>query len=86
MFPLLTGRELPFKETLDWLQFAYTTDRSGAYVAPASTVLVQYTVAEGGELFPALLAHLRRRYTEVYGSVVGTCRAPECREIQIREG
>ena len=58
----------------------------GAYVAPASTVLAQSAVAEGGELFPELLEHLRRCYTEVYGSAVGTFRAPERREIQIGEG
>ena len=63
LFPLLTGQELPFKEALAWLQFAYTTDQTGAYVAPESMVLSQSVVAEGGELFLALLAHLRRRYT-----------------------
>ena len=55
LFPLLTGQEPPFEEALDWLQFAYTVERSVAYVAPASMVLAQSTVAEGGELFPALL-------------------------------
>ena len=58
--PLLTGREPPLEEALDWLQFAYTADRASAYVAPASMILAQSAVAEGGELFPALLAHLRR--------------------------
>ena len=68
------------------MQFAYTADQAGDYVAPASTVLAQSAVAEGDELFPALLAHLRRRYPEVYGSAVCVCREPECREIQIGEG
>ena len=86
LFPLLTVREPPFEEALDWLKFAYTADRAGAYVAPASTALAQSAVADGGELFLALLAHFRRRYPEVYGSAVGTCRAPERREIQIGEG
>ena len=85
LFPLLTGREPPFEEAIDLMQFAYTTDLAGAYVAPASTVLAQSAVAEGGELFLALLAHLRRRYPEVYGSVVATCWEPELREIQIGE-
>ena len=57
---MLTGRDHPFETDLDWLQFTYTADRSGAYVTPASTVLVQSAVAEEGELFLALLAHLRR--------------------------
>ena len=47
LFPLLTGREPPFEAALDWLQFAYTADRAGAYVAPASTVLVPSAVAQG---------------------------------------
>ena len=55
-------------------------------MAPASTVLAQSAVAEGDELFPALLAHPRRRYPEVYVYAVGTCQAPERREIQIGEG
>ena len=86
LFPLLTGREPPFEETLDWLQFAYTADRAGAYVAPASTVLVRSAVAEGVELFPALLAHLGRLYPEVYGPALATGRAPERRDIQTGEG
>ena len=58
----------------------------GDYVAPVSTVLAQSTVAEGDELLPALLSHLRRRYPEVYSSAVATYQAPDRREIQIREG
>ena len=79
LFYLLTSREPPFEEDLDWLQFAYTADRAGAYVAPESTVLAQSTVAEVDELFLALLAHLRIIYPEVYGPVVATGRAPERR-------
>ena len=86
LFPLLTGQEPPFEEAIDWLQLAYSTDRAGYYVAPASMVLAQSAVAEGDELFPALLAYLRRRYPEVYGSAVVTSLGPERREIQIREG
>ena len=55
-------------------------------MAPASLVLARYAVAEGDELFPELLEHLRRQYPEVYGSVVGTSRAPERREILLGEG
>ena len=53
-------------------------------MAPASTEIAHSTVAEGGELFPVLVA--RRRYPEVYGSGVATGWAPERREIQIGEG
>ena len=84
--PLPTGREPPFEAALDWLQFAYTADRAGAYVAPASTVLVQYAVSEGDDLLAALLAHLRRQYPEVYGLGLDTARAHECREIILGEG
>ena len=58
----------------------------GDYVVPASTVLAQSPIAEGSELFTALLAHLSRGYTEVYGSTEVMGRAPERREIQIGEG
>ena len=78
--PLLTGLDPPFESALNWLQFAYTADRAGAYVAPASTVLVPSAVAEGEDLFGALLAHLRRRYPEVYGLGDTLSQAPERRE------
>ena len=55
-------------------------------MAPASTVLVQYVVVEGDELFPALLEHLRRRYPEVYGLAVDTAQAHERRELPLGEG
>ena len=84
--PLITGQEPPFEEAFDWLQFKYTAEQEGSYMAPASTVLAQSAVAEGDELFTALLAHFRRRYPEVYGSAVATCQAPERRDIHIGEG
>ena len=62
LLPILNSRETPFKKALDWLQFSYTADRLGGYVAPASTVLAQYAIAEGGGLFPAILSHLRILY------------------------
>ena len=85
-FPLLTGQEPPFKEDIDWLKFSYTADRTGAYAAPAPTVLVQFAVAKGDEILLELLAHLRRLYPEVYGPAVATGWAPERREFQIGEG
>ena len=86
LFPLLNGRELPFEAALDFLQFAYTADKAGAYVAPASTVLVPPAVSEGEDVFAALLAHLRKRYPEVYGLGDTLAWAPERRETQIRAG
>ena len=83
---MLTVRDPPFGAALDWLQFAYTADRARAYVVHASTFLVQSVVAEGGELFLALLSHLRRRYPEVYGLGVNMAWAHDRREIYIREG
>ena len=71
---------------LDWLQFAYTADRVGAYVAPASTVLVPSAVAVGDDLFPAILAHLRRRFPEVYGLGGNTAQAHERRDTPLEEG
>ena len=58
LFPMLDSQDHLFKEALDWLQITYTVDRSGAYVLPASTVLTQSPIAEGGKLFPAIILHL----------------------------
>ena len=62
LFTMFTSREHSFEETLNWLQFAYTADQAGDYVAPASTVLTQYVIAEGDELFLTCLKHLWRLY------------------------
>ena len=85
LFPRLTGPDSPFEEALGWLQFVYTADRAGDYVAPVSKVLTHSTVAEGGELFPEILSHLRRLYPEVYGPAVSLCQAPERREFPLQE-
>ena len=86
LFSLLTGRDPPFETALDWLQFAYTVDRAGAYVAHASTVLVPSAVTEGDDLFPVIIVHLRRQYPEVYGLGGNTARAHEHRDSLIRAG
>ena len=78
---MLTGREDPFEADIDWLQLSCTAVRVRAYVEPTYTVLVQSVVAEGDELFPALMAHLRRPYPEVYGLAVDTDQEPERREL-----
>ena len=68
LLPLLTGREPPLEESLDWLQFTYTKDRAGAYVAPASTVLVQSAVMEGDELSLAFYRNLWKIYPRAYAN------------------
>ena len=58
MFSLLTGRELLFKEKIDWLQFTYTVGCTGAYVVPVFTVLAQSAVLERYPLFTEIWRHL----------------------------
>ena len=86
LFPMITGREPPFEAKLEWLQFTYTADWAGAYLAPVFTVLTKSAVAEGDDLFPVFLEHLRRQYPEVYGLVVDMAWAHERRELLLGEG
>ena len=53
LFPILVGWVPPFEETINWIQFAYTSYRTGAYASPASTVLVLSAVLEGYPIFTA---------------------------------
>ena len=62
MFPLLAGRAPPLEETLAWLKFVYTTDRTGAYVAPSSAVLDQSVVSEGDPLLTVFWRHILLGY------------------------
>ena len=55
-------------------------------MASASTILTQFAVAEGDELLSVFMAHLRRLYSEVYGTTVYLGQAPERREFPIGEG
>ena len=66
LFPILVGQATSFEETLDWLQFAYTAERTGAYVAPVSMVLVPSAVLEGDPLFIAFWQHRLRRFPGAY--------------------
>ena len=68
IFPILVGPAIPFDEVLYWLQFSYTAYRTGSYMAPASKVLVQSVVMEGGEIFLAFYWHLRKLYLGLYSS------------------
>ena len=62
IFALLTSQAPPYEEALDWLQFSYTGDRSGAYVVPGSTKVTFQTSAEGGPLFALAFQHLCTLY------------------------
>ena len=66
LFPLLAGRASAYEKALDWLHFSYTWDQTGAYLAPASTVLVRSVLAEGEPLFAPALQHLWWRYPGSY--------------------
>ena len=72
LLPILANRAPPLEDTLDWLHFAYTTDRKGDYVAPAFMVLAWSTVSEGDPPFQALRNHLLRRYPVSYVPVPAT--------------
>ena len=75
MFPILVGQAYPFKETLKWLQLAYTADRIGSYVTPSSTVFVPSAVSEGYPLSPAFWRNLLRRFPG-YHTPTTTTRGP----------
>ena len=72
IFTILFGRVSPFKEMIDWLQFAYTAYSTEACVALASTVLVPSAVSEGDSLFPAFWKHLLRRFPGAYALTLNT--------------
>ena len=56
----------PFKEALNWFQFAYTLEWMGAYVVLASIFLVHSAVVYWDELYPSFFTHLRKLYPEYY--------------------
>ena len=63
--PLLDGRAPPFEEALNWIQFDYTADRAGSYMALASTVLAHSVVLEGYQLFFLTWRHPKTSYLGV---------------------
>ena len=72
LHPLLASQEPPFEETLNWIQFACTPERKGAYEAPTSMVLDHSAVSEGDTLFPAIWRHLLRSYPGTYAPTTST--------------
>ena len=73
LVPNLVDWASPFKEMLNWLQFVYTVERTGAYVAPVSTVLIPSVESEGDPLFPSFWRHLLRRFTGAYAPTLTMC-------------
>ena len=76
LFPLQAGWAPPYEEALDWFQFAYAGDWVGGYVDPASTVLVQSVVMEGGPLFSTTLMHLQWSYHGMYAHLLTSSIVP----------
>ena len=66
LLPILDGPAPPYDMVLDCIQFAYTGDSTGDYVAPASKFLVRSMVSEEDLLFYPTPMHLRRSYYEYY--------------------
>ena len=66
LFPRISGPEPTYKEALNWLQFSYTGNKKGDYVAPANTYLSFLSPAEGGSLFSPALECLRALYPGAY--------------------
>ena len=51
LFPLLNSQAPPYYKAIGSIQFAYTGDRFGAYLDPASTVFKFHTLSEGEMIF-----------------------------------
>ena len=64
--PSLASQFIDFEEVLDWLQLAFTGERTGAYVVPAAVVVVWTTTTEGKTLFAPTLSHIQRCFPQTY--------------------
>ena len=62
----MTSQETPYKDFIDWLQFAYTRDTKGGYVAPANTDFYFVSPVEGEALFIPSLECLWTLYLGAY--------------------
>ena len=63
---MLASQEPPYEEALDWLQFAFTGDTKGQYVAPSHTTFAFASPLEGGALFLLALERLQTLYPWAY--------------------
>ena len=50
--PLFAGKVPAFKEVLNWIQFVFMGYWTGAYSAPAATVLIRTMIRRGDHSFP----------------------------------
>ena len=66
LLPLLAGRLNYFKEALKWIQLDFTGDREGAYMVPASMVLVWFVLVEWEPIFAPVLDNLWRCFPRAY--------------------
>ena len=64
--PLISGREPLYEEALDWLQFAFTGDTKGQYMASAHTKFSFSLPVEGEPLFILALKRLQTLYPGAY--------------------
>ena len=66
LFHLLADCVDPFQELFNWLQFPYTKDWAGDFMASASAVLAQSVVSEGDSLFSLAWRHHQKSYPGAY--------------------
>ena len=85
LFPRLASREPPYENALSWLQFAYTRDSKGAYMATAKTDFSFTLSMEVGALLLPALECLWTLYPRAYtqGATAPTPPGPEGGEMVI---
>ena len=62
IFPALSVQAQVYNESLEWLQFAFAGDRTGAYIPPVETESSRLHMVEGGFLFALYLLRLQRSF------------------------
>ena len=63
---MLSSREPPYDEALNWLKFSYMGDRLGAHVALSLTGLKFITLTDREPLFAPALQRLHKLYPRAY--------------------
>ena len=71
LFPILTGQAPSFEVALNWLQFNFTYNRTGAYIGPTLETLIRTIMTEGGAPFTPDLAILRDQFPGTYRPAYG---------------
>ena len=87
LFLNMASREPPYKDALNWLQFAYNGDTQGGYRAPAKTAFLFVSPVEGGALFLPDLERLWILYLGAYahGATSTTPLGPEGGGLELGE-